>query len=187
MGIESPAELCDLVSVPDEGSVSPLQAASLVSLLGGPEADPEALAALVGEDSGGVTAEAALAADEEAAASISTTLASRDVSEQATAARLEEAYGDRISGFLPGAHAGVDFTAELDGQVVEFDAMGGPQAAAHLDTEEFETSLLRHVRKSDVTTVLDLTGFSFTQVASVATYLKTLPSEYLTRLIIIRA
>ena len=58
-----------------------------------------------------------------------------------------------------------------------YDAMGTPRAAMFWDEREFLASLDKHLLKGNDFTVVDFTGFSYEQVATVRTYINSLPSE----------
>src|SRR5262249_54216788 len=51
------------------------------------------------------------------------------------------------------------------------DAMGGPEAAAHWNQDEFLDAIGSHLLKSNDYTALDLTGFNADQVSAVNNYL----------------
>jgi hypothetical protein len=91
------------------------------------------------------------------------------VGEVKTAWRLQEI----LQQPLDRSAIGGDFIAP-DGKV--YDAMG-PVPDEYFNIDKFTNSINIHLRKSEMTTVIDLTGMSSNNVEMVDDYISTLPSE----------
>jgi RHS repeat-associated protein len=98
-------------------------------------------------------------------------------SEQATAGRLMERLGVVLR---ESTHVGAEYIDEL-GRT--YDALGNPAASRFWNNGEFFRSIQRHLQKSNNFTVIDLTGFTYNQVAEVSSYLSTLGPSALSRII----
>ncbi len=98
--------------------------------------------------------------------------------ELATGRRLERLLGRRLR---ESAHEGAEFVDDF-GRT--FDALGGgSQASRFFNSSDFSTSITRHLRKSNDFTVIDLTGFTPSQITQVRTFLNGLSKSELDRII----
>ncbi len=90
--------------------------------------------------------------------------------EQATAARLQAQTGVKLQ---ESPHVGADYVDHL-GRT--YDALGGPKASQFWDESQFLGSIDSHLLKSNNFTVVDLTGFTHAQIATVRNYVNSLPT-----------
>jgi hypothetical protein len=84
--------------------------------------------------------------------------------EQATAARLQAQTGLRLR---ESPHRGAEYIDDL-GRT--YDALGDPRASQFWDERRFLNSIDHHLLKSNDFTVIDLTGFTPSQIAAVRNY-----------------
>lgn len=96
--------------------------------------------------------------------------------EQATAARLQAMYGDRLTD-LEEDPGGGDYTGVLDGRRVTFDAYGDPAGAENWKPPEALASFGRHIIKDVDYTVVDLTGYNPAQIARIESWIDALTPE----------
>ena len=98
--------------------------------------------------------------------------------EIATGNRLAEMLGKNLE---ESAHIGADF---VDDQGISYDAFSAPAASKHWNRtrKQFFKSFRKHLRKSNHYTVIDLTGFTESQIAEVDKYLQNLSPEELARI-----
>jgi hypothetical protein len=94
-----------------------------------------------------------------------------------TGQRLEQLLG---KGLRESPHVGAEYIDDL-GRA--YDALGGLNASKFWNESKFLNSIRKHLLKSDVTTVIDLTGFTPQQIAAVQKYLATLSPEQLAKII----
>ena len=98
--------------------------------------------------------------------------------ELATGRRLEHLLGRRLR---ESGHEGADFVDDF-GRT--FDALGGGSLASQFfKPQEFFDSIRGHLLKSNDFTVIDLTGFTSSQIAQVRTFLNGLSQSELDRII----
>jgi hypothetical protein len=95
-----------------------------------------------------------------------------------TGRRLEQRLGRKI---YESVHEGADFVDEIG---KTYDAVGGgKRAARHFKWSEYKRTIARHLRKSVDYVVIDLTGFSESQIQRVREYLLTLPDMLRSRIV----
>ena len=94
-----------------------------------------------------------------------------------TGQRLEQLLG---KGLRESPHVGAEYIDDL-GRA--FDALGGLNASKFWNEGKFLNSIRKHLLKSDVTTVIDLTGFTPQQIVAVQKFLGTLSPEELAKII----
>jgi RHS repeat-associated protein len=98
--------------------------------------------------------------------------------EQATASRLLQAQPDLT--LNESEDVGADFV-DQNGQT--YDAMGSPAASQYWNEEQFLDSLDSHLLKANDFTVVDLTGFTGSQISTIANYINSLPAELQAKII----
>lgn len=93
-------------------------------------------------------------------------------SEVATGTRLAQAYPDRIFNSSP--HVGAEYVDDLGRS---YDAVGSPAASRYWSESQFLRSIDSHLLKSNIFTVVDLTGFSSEQISVVRAYIDGLSTD----------
>jgi hypothetical protein len=88
--------------------------------------------------------------------------------EIATGMRVEQKLGISL---YESPHTGAEFT---DDSNKSYDALGKPSAAQFWDWNLFKASIDWHLLKANDFTVIDLTGFTQTQIGQVSAYVRSL-------------
>ena len=97
--------------------------------------------------------------------------------ELATGQRLEQLLGKSLK---ESPHVGAEYVDDL-GRA--YDALGTPAASQYWNAKKFFKSIDGHLLKSNDFTVIDLTGFTPTQIAEVKNYLSGLSKAQLDKII----
>jgi len=97
--------------------------------------------------------------------------------ELATGQRLEQLLGKSLK---ESPHVGAEYVDDL-GRT--YDALGTPAASQYWNAKKFFKSIDGHLLKSNDFTVIDLTGFTPTQIAEVKNYLSGLSKAQLDKII----
>lgn len=100
--------------------------------------------------------------------------------EQATASRLMQHPDFAGRTFIESAHLGAEYVDDLGRS---FDALGNPAASQYWNEREFLSSINTHLLKSNEFTVIDLTGFTSSQVQAVTGYVNSLSANAQARIV----